>query len=211
MTHRHTLKGGYMPNTKVSIRRLSSWDDVKEAALDTCGKQWCPKEISSDWKKRILAAEHSPIRELRFKIVFTNLPYWVSVHFVRHNQGIIHFVQSQRDDRNPNRSVSRDDLPQGALVRHAMEVNAAALIQISRKRLCGQASPETRAAWQMVKDELIRMGEVELAAYMIPECEHQHGCPEMKCCGRMPPLPLRSLDDKPAATIAEKITGIWKD
>lgn len=202
-----------MPKTEVSIRRLSSWDDVKEAALDTCGKQWCPKEISSDWKKKILAAEHSPIRKLRFRVVFTHLPYWVSVHFVRHKLGVEHFVQTQRDDRNPDRVVSRDELPQGAPVRHVMDVNAAALIQISRKRLCCQASPETRAAWQLVKDELIRMGETELAAYMIPECVHQHGCPEMKGCGRMPPLPLRSIDDDLFAkpVVADRIAEIWKD
>ena len=57
------------------------------------------------------------------------------------------------------------------------------------------------------------MGETELAAYMVPECAHQHGCPEMKGCGRMPPLPFRSIDDDPFAkpVFADRIAEIWKD
>ena len=201
-----------MPNTKVRIKRLTSWEDVKECAMATCGTEWCPKEITSEWKKKILAAEHSPLRALHFRITFTNIESWVATHLLRHTNGVTPFVQSQREDRSKDHK-SRHELPQDAPVLMKLELNAQSILNISRKRLCCLASPETRAVWQLVKDELIRMGETELAAYMIPECVHQHGCPEMKGCGRMPPLPLRSIDDdlfaKPA--VADMIAEIWKD
>ena len=51
------------------------------------------------WKKKILLAEHSPIRLMQFAWKWSDLPYWVSVHIVRHKIGIEHFVSTQRTDR----------------------------------------------------------------------------------------------------------------
>ena len=101
------------------------------------------KEPSSKWKKTILLAEHSPIRKLVFSWKWINLPYWVSVHFVRHKFGIEHFVSTQRTDRTgTDRTGARQDAP----VEHECFANAQAVMFISRRRLCSQASPETRAA-----------------------------------------------------------------
>ena len=58
---------------------------------------------------------------------------------------IEHIVTTKRTDRT---GVSRDELEQGSLVNHECDANAQALINISRKRLCHCASPETRKAWQ---------------------------------------------------------------
>ena len=57
-----------------------------------------------------------------------------------------------------------------------------ALLYISRKRLCSAASPETRQAWQLVKDEVTK-SEPELASCMVRECVYRGFCPEMKGCG----------------------------
>ena len=52
----------------------------------------------------------------------------------------------------------------------------------SRKRLCSCASPETREAWQAVKDEVAKT-EPELASCMVRECVYRGFCPEMFGCG----------------------------
>lgn len=53
---------------------------------------------SDEWKRRILDAGHSPIRTLMFTVRM-EIPYYVSVHFVRHKVGVEHYVRSQRNDR----------------------------------------------------------------------------------------------------------------
>ena len=155
------------------------WRDVADAARTTIRMAEGEKEPSSAWKHRILLSEHSPIRQMTFKWKWTNLKYWVSVHFVRHKIGIEHFVSTQRTDRT---GVNREEIPQSALVMHECFANAQALIFISRKRLCRQASPETTVAWQMVLDE-IKNCEPELYQVCVPECVYRGFCPEFKSCG----------------------------
>lgn len=57
-----------------------------------------------------------------------------------------------------------------------------AIISISRKRMCMKAAPETRAAWEMFLDELVRV-EPDLASCCVPECVYRGFCPEFKPCG----------------------------
>ena len=101
------------------------------------------------------------------------------MHFVRHKFGIEHFVSTQRSDRT---GVSRDESRQDAPVMHECFANAQAVMFISRRRLCGQASPETRAAWRLVVDEIAKH-EPEVAACCVPECVYRGFCPEFKPCG----------------------------
>lgn len=161
------------------FQRLTSWRQVADAARTTIRREAGDKEPSSKWKRRILLAEHSPIRQLLFRWKWTNLKYWVSVHIVRHKVGIEHFVSTQRTDRT---GVNRDEIPQAAVVDHECIVNAQTLITISRKRLCAQASPETRQAWRLVV-EALRQTDPEVAACCVPECVYRGFCPEFKSCG----------------------------
>jgi hypothetical protein len=124
-----------------------------------------------------LRAEHSPIRALIFSWTWT-IPYWVSVHLSRHKHGIEHFVSTQRTDRT---GVKRDDLPQGAVVRHSCIANAQAILTLGRKRLCWKASPETKAAVQALRDCLMDI-EPELAELMQPPCLSTGRCFEIKPC-----------------------------
>jgi hypothetical protein len=156
-----------------------AWRDVADAARTTIRMEEGEKEPSSTWKRRILLSEHSPIRQMVFRWKWINLKYWVSVHFVRHKIGIEHFVSTQRSDRT---GVNRDEMPQSALVNHECFANAQALIFISRKRLCRQASPETTAAWKMVLAE-VQTCEPELFGACVPECVYRGFCPEFKTCG----------------------------
>ena len=155
-----------------------NWQDIKDATMNTIGLN-TGKYPDSKWKRQLIQSEHSPIRKLKFSWRWKDIPYWVSVHIVRHKIGIEHFVKTQRTDRT---GIDRNELPQGALVSHECEADGQALINISRKRLCAQASKETREAWQLVKDEVKKV-EPELASCMVKECVYRGFCPEMFGCG----------------------------
>lgn len=156
-----------------------SWLAAKQSARTTVNRNGSGKYPDDSWKKAILLAEHSPIRKIRFSWKWTNLKSWVSVHFVRHHLGILHYVSTQRTDRT---GVYRDSLRQDALVEHECEANAQALINISRKRLCFQASHETIEAWMQVREEVSKHDPI-LASVMVRECVYRGFCPEMKPCG----------------------------
>lgn len=155
------------------------WDKVKRAARTTISREGAGKYPTDSWKKSILLAEHSPIRKIKFNWKWTNLKSWVSVHFVRHKIGIEHWVTTQRTDRT---GVNRDNSLQSTPVEHECEANAQALINISRKRLCSQASPETRTAWKEVIKE-VKKADPVLASVCVKECVYRGFCPEMYSCG----------------------------
>ena len=76
----------------------------------------------------------------------------------------------------------RDYLFQGEVNDQDFYVNAQTLINISRKRLCTCASPETRYAWQIVKDAIAEI-DPEMAAVMVRQCVYRGRCPERTRCG----------------------------
>ena len=161
-----------------NFEHIDNWQGIKDSTMNTIGKD-TGVYPSSDWKRRLIMSEHSPIRRLKFYWRWVDIKYWVSVHLTRHKIGIEHFVKTQRTDRT---GVDRNDLPQGSLVNHACEADAQALINISRKRLCFCASPETRKAWERVKESVAEV-EPELASCMVKECVYRGFCPEMFPCG----------------------------
>jgi hypothetical protein len=153
------------------------WKWVKTCTLNTIGKK-STSLPTEEWKKKLVESEHSPLRELWFGIKM-EIPYWVSVHFVRHHIGVNHYVQTQRTDRT---GIPRDELPQGQLVSHIMSVNAQELVFMAHKRLCRQASYETR----MIMKEIVRKV-IEVAPYMkdvlVPLCVYRNGkCTEFFPC-----------------------------
>jgi len=161
------------------LKTKGTWREVADAARTTIHMEEGEKEPSDKWKKSILLAEHSPIRKLVFNWKWKNLKYWTSVHITRHKIGTEHWVSTQRSDRT---GINRDELPQGALVDHECEANAQAVIFISRKRLCKQASPETRDAWKEVLEEIKKKNPI-VAECCVPECIYRGFCPEFKSCG----------------------------
>jgi hypothetical protein len=156
-----------------------SWRDVADAARTTIHREAGEKEPSSEWKRRMLLCEHSPIRQLFIKCKWYDLKSWVSVHFVRHKIGIEHWVRTQREDRA---GIDRDELQQGNKVEHEFIASSQAMINVSRKRLCNQASKETREAWQLVLEE-IKEREPELFKVCVPDCIYRGWCYEFKSCG----------------------------
>lgn len=129
----------------VNMTMSTTWKRAVNAARRTAGKEPIDKEPSKSWEAKILLAEHSPIRLVEYEWTWKNIKQWVTAHFVRHHEGCEKFVHTQREDRR-ELDVPRDELPQGSLNDMDMVANAQALINISRKRLCSCASPETRTA-----------------------------------------------------------------
>ena len=160
------------------ISANNNWLEIKNATLNTIAKE-SNQEPTSEWKRRLLLSEHSPIRKLNISWRWTDLMYWVSVHLVRHKFGIEHFVSTQRTDRT---GTDRNSEPQSASVRHECVANAQAIINISRKRLCNCASPETREAWKAFL-ETIKDVEPELYSCCVPDCVYRGWCYEYKSCG----------------------------
>jgi hypothetical protein len=157
-----------------------SWRHVADTARTTVNMPQGEGEPPSLWKKKMLLAEHSPIRKLILAWKWIDIKYWISVHFVRHKFGIEHFVRSQRDDRT---GIPRDDLPQSSLVDHECEANAQAIINISRKRLCRNAHIETREAWQKFLDTVVKPYIPELYEVCVPDCVYRGWCYEINSCG----------------------------
>lgn len=167
---------------KVEVLKFPSYVDLwwcKECCLNTVGKS-TTKEPTLEWLEKLVEAEHSPIRELWFGIKM-EIPYWVSVHFVRHHIGVNHYVQTQRDDRT-NNPIPRSQKGQGELVSHIMSINAQELIQMAHKRLCNQASKETREVMQLIVKEVIKVAPY-MKNVLVPLCAYRNGkCTEMFSC-----------------------------
>ena len=160
------------------------WNRVVNAARRTVGKSPITKEPSDNFKRKILLAEHSPIRLLEYDFTWEDIQQWVTTHLVRHHEGGEKFVHTQRTDRNEQlKGLKRDELPQGLLNDMDMTCNAQAFINISRKRLCSCASKETRDAWKLVI-EYLKVIDPILAEKCVPECIYRGFCPEFdRCCG----------------------------
>lgn len=167
---------------KVELIKYPSAEDwmlCKQCALVTVGKE-AVTEPDIAWKHDILEARHSPIRVLNF-VFKLEVPYWVSVHLCRH----IHaqpFVKSQRNDRQTE--YDRNSAPQNAPVTMLWHMDAEELMIIANKRLCKQASEETR---QVVQLMCLKVLEVcpEFEGLFVPMCVYHGGvCHEMFPCKR---------------------------
>lgn len=165
-----------MMNTEI-LKIKGDWQEVVDDCRSTVGKHPLGREPSETFKKNILIAEHSPIRDITVKWKWPGIKSWVATHWVRHKWEC--FVRSQRSDRT---GVDRDKLPQDAPVDFTGEANAQALIDTMRKRLCYQASPETIAYAEDLKAKL-RDIQPELSDVLVPNCVYRCGCPEMQSCG----------------------------
>lgn len=153
------------------------WLVIKNSALFTIHKH-ANKYPTSEWKRRILMAEHSPIRDGNIIINVYDIPSFVITHFVRHHQGIEKYVSTFRSDR-----VDYDEIPNRYTLQNMrININFQAFIQISRKRLCNCASYETRHVWRKIL-EAIKEYEPELYRACVPECVYRNGlCPEYTSC-----------------------------
>ena len=99
------------------------WQEVVDTCRATSGKGSLGHEPSEDFKRRILIAEHSPIRRISVSWVWKGIKSWIATHWSRHKWEC--FISTQRTDRT---GTPRDKLPQDAPVIFEGEANVQALI-----------------------------------------------------------------------------------
>ena len=166
--------------TLLRVPTSEDWQEVKRRALVTVGKTMIT-EPTPEWKRKMLRARHSPIRYLMYSFYLKGIPYWVSVHLVRH----VHaqpYVKSQRSDRQCE--YERGAAPQNTPVDMIWDINAEELLVIANKRLCAQASDETREVIAQMCD-LVKSACPEMGDYLVPMCEYHGGvCHEYRGCGK---------------------------
>ena len=165
---------------KIEITKVTSWKDILNAARFTQRKEPLDKEPSVEFKKKIIKAEHSPLRCLMFNIDFYDIPSFVQNHLVRH----IHaqpFVSTSRPDID-GKQIPREEQKKVDPVNMRLFLNAQEIINISKVRLCNKAEFQTRTIWNQVIEELRKI-EPELANACVPNCFYRGFCPEFKSCG----------------------------
>lgn len=155
------------------------WLLMKKCTLVTVGKE-TEKAPTEEFRKKMIESGHSPIRVLNFCFFLKDIPYWVSVHLVRHVHAIP-FVKTQRNDRQEG--YDRTKAPQDAPVDMMWYMNAEELITIAHKRLCGMASPETRDVVREMCNLVIEKYP-EFKNVLVPMCAYRNGaCSEPNPCG----------------------------
>jgi len=162
---------------KVEVRVLGNfWEDLREAALNTVGKELSHKEYNSETMQKYLLSEHSPIRSVILRIKLIQIDYYTSVHFTRHGMST-HYVTTSRPDKT---GVGRDVKQK---VDHIMDCNLQNIIDMMRKRLCrGKCSSETYFWAVAIKREIEKLFP-DIAFCLVPNCVYRSGCPEFSSCG----------------------------
>jgi hypothetical protein len=151
--------------------------NVKNKCRTTVGKEYTGNVPTSLFDLRLLISEHSPIRLINVDWSWKGIPSWVATHWSRHKWEC--FISTQRTDRT---GVDREELSQDEPVDFDGYANAQHLIDTMRKRLCFQASPETRTLAEDLK-EALTIQCPELAEVLVPNCIYRCGCPEFESCG----------------------------
>jgi thymidylate synthase ThyX len=163
--------------TRCIVKDLTGIEPFKRACESTTGRNMT-KQSAYNLLKRMYIAEHSPIRCRLFFVEIKNIPTFVCNHFVRHKVGVEFFCLSHRSDRTGVKDELSNRLTPTSF---SMLINAQALINIARKRLCYKASEETRNVMQLIKQTVTDI-DPDLAYSMVPDCVYRGYCHEMSSC-----------------------------
>lgn len=160
---------------KTEILKIKGdWQEVVDDCRSTVGKPPLGHEPSEKFKRDILIAEHSPIRDISIKWIWRGIWSYIATHWSRHKWEC--FIKSQRSDRT---GVRRNKLPQDAPVDFTGEANAQNLIDTQRKRLCYTADPDTRKYAEDLKRTAMQLkGYEQLGWVMVPNCIYRCGDPD---------------------------------
>lgn len=149
------------------------WNLIKSATMQTVGKDM-GKNPTEEWERKMLIAEHSPIRRSMISIRWLEIPSYVANHLCRHHVSVEKFVSTSRSDRT---NTDRSERRQTDFVSMQMDFNIQSLMTVMQKRLCMQADPETRKyALGLLK--AIAKKDPLLAEYLVPQGIYRAGCPE---------------------------------
>lgn len=161
--------------TKVKVIKFDvDWLEIKNLCRKTVSMKDSTIEPTDEWKRKLLLAEHSPLRHSLITIDIEGIPFYVMGHLVRHSVGVTPYVSTSRSDRT---GVPREERRQTDLVTMRMDMNVQSLINISRKRLCNQADATTKDIWESVVKEIAKYDE-NIAWACVPEGIKSCGCTE---------------------------------
>lgn len=151
-----------------------NWLEIKNLCRKTISMKDSKVEPTQKWKRELLLAEHSPLRHSIITVDIEDVPFYVMGHFVRHHVGVTPYVSTSRSDRT---GVDRNKRRQTDPVCMRIDLNVQSLINISRKRLCNQADPETIKVWNAVLDA-VREYDEDVYWACVPEGVRSCGCTE---------------------------------
>lgn len=154
----------------ILVEKTTDVNALRRAASITTGRP-CRMTLAAAYRAR-----HSLIRTQRFWIELRDIPLCVASHLVRHHVGVQPYQRSHRPDRNPQHIDQGRQTPTDL----ALDLDAEAILNISRARLCAAASAETRAIWSEVIDKL-RDVDPDLADHCVRPCVATGICRERKC------------------------------
>lgn len=150
------------------------WIAIKDACMQTIGKEAGEKEPPTLWKKKLLICKHSPIRRSLISVKWDAIPSYVSTHFCRHSVGVTPYVSTSREDRT---GVPRNERKQTDAVSMQLDMNIQALFNIMEKRLCLCSDPETvKRAYGLL--EAIEECDETVAWACVPSGIAHGGCTE---------------------------------
>ena len=160
------------------LKSNHDWDSVLTDSRASVNKEALNKEPSTTFKKKILLAEHSVIRDIIIRWKWIEMPYYIAMHWVRHVFQKV--VSTQRNDRQDkyDRKKAFQDVP----VTFTGTANTQNLIDAFRKRLCRQALAETR---EYAVDFKARLHDIEpeISEVLVPHCVYRGQCQEINNCG----------------------------
>ncbi len=151
-----------------------NWNSVKRACMRTVGKESGKKEPSSEWKRKLLICQHSPIRKGVITWRWDEIPFFSMGHFVRHHVGCTPYVSTSRSDRT---NIPREERKQTDSVSMEMDANIQSLIDMASRRLCYQADKTTREYMEDLIDAVSEYDE-DIAWSLVPQCVARGGCCE---------------------------------
>lgn len=151
-----------------------NWQAIKDACMQTIGKEAGENEPPKAWKRKLLISRHSPIRRGMISWKWENIPFYVMGHFVRHHVGCTPYVSTSREDRT---NVPREERKQTDHVSMQMDANIQSLIDMAEKRLCMQSDATTRQYMESLKDTIAEYDE-DIAWALAPSGIYKCGCPE---------------------------------
>lgn len=161
--------------TKVKVIKFDvDWLEIKNLCRKTISMNDSSIEPTNEWKRKLLLAEHSPLRHSLITVDIEDVPFYVMGHLVRHSVGVTPYVSTSREDRT---NISRSERSQTDLVSMRIDLNIQSLINISRKRLCNQADRQTQIIWLEVIKAIAKY-DSDIAWACVSECIRNCGCTE---------------------------------
>ena len=188
---------------KVAIEKIADERIMREA----CEMTFLGKSKMN--LKRMYACEHSPCRTQIFWIRLYDIPLFCSTQLLRHHVGSQPFQLTCRTDRKGGNNHFRERLAKvsQAITENRLEeayselewldcnadrytkvnlglfINAQALINMAKDRLCSDASAETREIFKAIKEEITKV-DPDLAQFLVPRCIYRGGiCNSLSSCG----------------------------